>query len=110
METITINRKKILVSRAEERVMYTLTRHNYAAPLGAFEAGRGSNTKNEARQLEGYDAKTNLGVEIWWRGATLYAPKRVTRFFADNPRHQYCVAGNPRRVNLVMKKIEELCK
>ena len=110
METITINRKKILVSRAEERVMHTLARHDYVAPLSVFEIGMGRNTRNEARQIEGSDAKTNLSVEIWWRGATLYAPKRVTKFFADNPRHQYCVAGNPRKINLVMKKLEESCK
>ncbi len=104
MKTITLGKHKIAVSAAEERVLRTLARYDYAADLSAFESGRGRHKNNEARLVANEYAESPVGIRIYWRGE-LRLPGRVRKWFRRNPRHKYCVSGNVRRINNVLRKL-----
>ena len=104
MRTIILNGRKFSLSAPEERALRILKRNNFAAKKSEFVEGatpRYQNTivpKNRARQ-------TDLGIsEIsrkYHRGSV-----REKMFFKNNPRCQWGIFGNPRRVNAILNKID----
>ena len=106
MKTIEFNGRKMSIGASEERVLRTLRHENWAAKKAEFVEGstpRYQNTivpKNRARQ-------TDLGIsEIsrkYHRGSA-----REKMFFQENPRCQWGIFGNPRRINAILNKIDAL--
>ena len=106
MKTIEFNGRKMSIGASEERVLRTLRHENWAAKKAEFVEGstpRYQNTivpKNRARQ-------TDLGIsEIsrkYHRGSI-----REKVFFKNNPRCQWGIFGNPRRINAILNKIDAL--
>ena len=107
MKRIIINRKPVDVSIHEERIAQRLRACGYVTRLSDFETGRGSYKNNTARQYVTEYLESPCGFRIWSRYCLTEWPARVRKWFAANPRNQYCVAGNPRRVNLILQKLEE---
>jgi len=105
MKTITINRRKINVSAADERIIRRLAETGYATRLSDFETGRGRYKNNSARQNNSSASWQDCGWRIFTRTTTNPAARR---FFAANPRNEFCVAGDPKRINLIIKKLEEM--
>jgi hypothetical protein len=104
MRTIILNGRKFSLSAPEERALRILKRNNFAAKKSEFVEGstpRYQNTivpKNRARQ-------TDIGISEtsrkYHRGSV-----REKMFFKNNPRCQWGIFGNPRRVNAILNKVK----
>ena len=104
MRTIILNGRKFSLSAPEERALRILKRNNFAAKKSEFVEGstpRYQNTivpKNRARQ-------TDIGISEtsrkYHRGSV-----REKMFFKNNPRCQWGIFGNPRRVNAILNQVK----
>ena len=116
MQTITINRKKVRVSAADRRVVRALVISGGIACLSHFEIGRGRSQRNEARDVATEYRTNDCGVRIYWRHSQYLwrhnqfwqnsdTPKRVAEWFNKNPRNQYCVSGDLKRIRKVWREV-----
>jgi len=129
--TITMNGRDIKISIDEERALGILRDSGYAVRRsdlywGSRRYGRYlidvyGNSRTERRELLGIYTSTRRNVSQEARDAELMpklperikldsesrAGKREARFWAAHGRVSHGLFGNPRRVNLILKKLEE---
>jgi|TARA_A100001518_G_C1215712_1_gene58542 hypothetical protein len=131
MKTITINGETIKISAAEQRALEILKRESFAAKRGEFIEGprrwekfvlpRSAERRKllgivEARKLLPLPEKNGipgilgvsakLGRMLGLGGLTNDAmARRHERFFAENPRCDNVVLGDPRRINAILRKV-----
>ncbi len=107
MRTIKFNGKNLGISASEERVLFTLFRHDFAAKRGDFVEGRGNYMKSILPEKSRWE---QLGI------SEVYSPRtaREKSFFKAHPRCQSGIFGNPRRINAILKaldaEVERECK
>jgi len=104
MMTIELNGKALFVTAAEERVLRTLEREDWAAKKAKFVEGSTPRYQNTIlpRSLRRRDA---LGISEVWKDRA--KSRRERKFFSDHPRCQTGIFGNPRRIKVVLKKLDE---
>ena len=112
MKTIQINRIQLQIPVAIERALYTLKYSGYVAKKSQFVEG---NTRRyETYALAGLNNRSlrELGIYVKVKPLTFSAEhflsRREVRFFEDHPRCDYVVSGSAKRINMIIRKIEEL--
>ena len=111
MKTITISRTEIRISAEEHRALRILKDHGFAAPKSAFEEGPRKWRRYILPSMhrpfvdgEWRESRAHFfGVSEHGRGGN---HPRIKRFFSSHPSHQYCILGYPRRINLILRKLE----
>lgn len=94
MKTIQFNNKELKISAPTERVLRILKRKNFIAEL----SGHCISILPLPEK-----SKAQIGIEIVSKDSALSTKEK--RFFAENPRHQFLVVGNTRRINAILKSI-----
>ena len=105
MITIAFNGKALSITAAEERVLRTLEREDWAAKKAKFVEGSTPRYQNTIlpRSLRRRDA---LGISEVWKARA--KSRREIQFFSDHPRCRTGIFGNPRRIAAILKKLDEL--
>jgi soluble lytic murein transglycosylase-like protein len=116
MTTININRTQLQIPVAIERALHTLKTSGYVAKKSQFIEGHTRRSSWQSRHryetyvLSGLDnqALRSLGIQVkvkpdWLLGLS----RREVRFFEDHPRCDYVVSGNAKRINLILRKLED---
>jgi hypothetical protein len=101
MKTIQFNNKELKISASDERALRILKHQKFIAELSVFEEGQGNYRKTSLPLPE--KSKAQIGIEIVSKDSALSTKEK--RFFAENPRHQFLVVGNPRRINAILKSL-----
>ena len=107
MRTIKLNGKKLDISASEERLLFTLFRHDFAAKRGDFVEGRGNYIKSILPEKSRWE---QLGI------SEVYSPRteREKLFFKAHPRCKSAILGKPRRIKAIFKaldtEVERSCK
>ena len=121
MKTITINRKTIKISAAEQRALKILKRESFAAKRSEFVEGPRRWEKfilprcsKRCAVLGIVEARKHLPEPETIGGHTFFARNGLTnnamtrrheRFFAENPRCDNVVLGDPRRINAILRQV-----
>ena len=100
MKTIKFNGKNLDVSASEERTLFTLLRHDFAAKKSEFAEGSGNYIKSILPRDRDHWAE--LGI------SEVYSPRtaRENSFFKAHPRCQSGIFGNPRRIKAILKALD----
>ena len=115
MKTISIRRRSIRITAAIERALYTLRNAGYVAKKSEFVEGALYRYQTYVlAALEPSEMKA-LGIHVRrrvigrspTRGEIHEGSRREQRFFQANPLCDYVISGNARRVNLIIRKLEE---
>jgi len=102
MKTIILNGKTLKISESEERVLKTLKYYGWAAKKDKFVEGSTPRYQNTIipRSIERLE---KLGI----KEVSHPKSKREVTFFKNNSRCKSGIFGNPRRINAILKKLEE---
>mgnify|MGYP003661044974 CR=1 FL=1 len=105
MRTIKFNGKNLDISASEERVLFTLYRHDFAAKKEEFTEkwvalGKGSYIKSTLPKDR--DRRKKLGIR------EVYSPRTEWEklFFKKNPQCRSGIFGNKRRINAILKSLD----
>lgn len=107
MKTITINRKALRITEGEQRGLQDFK-------YWGFERKRSDMWEGGARG--GYSINPNyrdnmkkLGIREVYKN-TFYNrhSKREAAFFKRHPRCETVIVGDPKRINLILKKLQEI--
>ena len=100
MKSIQFNGKNLDVSASEERTLFTLLRHDFAAKKSEFAEGSGNYIQSILPRDRDHWEK--LGIR------EVYSPRtaREKLFFKKNPRCQSGIFGNKRRINAILKALD----
>tara|TARA_R110000751_G_scaffold91433_1_gene179469 strand:- start:574 stop:936 length:363 start_codon:yes stop_codon:yes gene_type:complete len=109
MKTIRLNGRSVQVSAEIERVLRILKNAGYVAKKSAFVEG--SSYKYQRYLLGGMDNRTlmDLGIAVILKPQSSLERERLLRrerrFFEDNPRCEYAISGDAKRINMLTKKL-----
>jgi DNA-binding transcriptional ArsR family regulator len=105
MKTIDIGGNAIGISAQRERALRTLKEAGYVAKKSTFEEGK-------YRRYRTYILPTaravlaELGIRITLIGAQDLT-RRERQFFKENPRCESVVSGSAKRINTILRKLDE---
>ena len=100
MKKIKLNGKTLAVTAGEERILATVYTSNFLAGKDQFVEGSG----RHQRSLLTHANLKALGVrEVWKDYPTTKAERE---YFTQNPRRQYVISGDKRRIKAILKKLE----
>ena len=106
MKKIKIAGSTLRISASDERGLRILQAQNYTAASGDFTEGRGRHMTTCLPLAQGRPRKDlGLGTEWNWKGDREQTP-RARLFFKTRPRCRSAIIANPRRLNLIIKKLE----
>lgn len=101
MKTIKLNGKNLQISAAEIRALGIIAGYDFAAPVDAFEEG--------PRKWRKYILPRGVrAVELGFNNTNEASRKRADKYFAKYPRRTVCITGDPRRINAILRKVEEI--
>jgi hypothetical protein len=110
MKTVVINGKKLDITEGEERVLRLFPKSNFILKSSdLWEGGRRGRYHIDPRDRD--LKKYGLKITFKRRINDLHLSKnskRARKFFKENVRIDRAIEGNPRRINLILKKLDEV--
>ena len=100
MKSIQFNGKNLDVSASEERTLFTLLRHDFAAKKSEFAEGTGNYIKSILPKDR--ERRKELGIAEIFSGRSA----REKSFFKAHPRCKSGIFGNKRRINAILKALD----
>jgi len=110
MKTIRLDGGTVKVPAEIERVLRILKDAGYVAKKSAFVEG--SSYRYQRYLLGGLDNRTlsDLGIAVIVKPQSSLERERLLRrerrFFEDNPRCEYAISGDAKRINMLTKKLD----
>jgi hypothetical protein len=108
MKTIKFNGRKLKVSIAQERSLRYLRAVGYVAAKGDFWTSPRRFTRCELETGPEFGVReVYRDDDIRWARMDLpdRSPRRVRKWFESHPRHQFAFAGDPRRVDAILRSL-----
>jgi hypothetical protein len=105
MKKIRTPTETLNISVAEERVLRTLARHNYACGKDHFETGSGNYKSSDL--LGSSRSRLDL-LGIHEEGSHWTHDSRALAYFHDNPRRRLVIVGDRARVDDLLEKLDNL--
>tara|TARA_R110002153_G_scaffold269999_1_gene436024 strand:- start:1 stop:366 length:366 start_codon:yes stop_codon:yes gene_type:complete len=105
MKQIKIAGLNLRISASDERGLRILQAQNYIAASSDFTEGRGRHMTTCLPMSQGRPRK-DLGLGTEWKKQMYGQTPRAIAFFKKRPRCRSAVIANPRRLNLIIKKLE----
>jgi hypothetical protein len=103
MKTIVLNSKKMNITQRQIDAMKILKGKKFVSLKGEFSWGSGRHRKNLISQMSKEEMNC-AGIKSNYTDLTA-EDHRVRKFTAEHPRATFCITGNARRINAILKKV-----